>query len=303
MELSTGKASRRAVLGLAGVGLGGLVLGRSAVGHAATGVSKEPPVPHHDVRTVRPADLAPSTGLAPGACGTPVFAHAGIGGQPTHYDVSGKPVTFSYDATFYQRLTDWLAFFQANSPQTWTMRGQIWTYGAYLNRNDGCVSYHNHGRAFDLSRIYTTDPDTGELTKVFNARYDQWKSLTGTALTATRKQYWATAASVHHHFKNVLTYPYNGQHHNHVHCDNAASGSGDSEFTTGATAQVQHVQACVTYIWERPVAIDGIWGPDTSAAVGAVLTRLGCTGGLTTQANWLEFNRATMRFGSGAQEY
>lgn len=303
MELPTGKTSRRALLGLAGVGIGGLLLGRAGVGHAATDVIEEPPVPHHDVTKVRPGEHVPPTGLAPGACGTSVFPHPEIGAHPTHYEVGGNPSTFSYDTTFYKRLETWLTFFYANSPESWTRPGQIWTYGAYLNRNDGCKSYHNFGRGFDLSRIYSTDPDTGALTKVFNARYDQWKSLTGTALTTTRKRYWATAASVHYHFKHVLAYPFNGDHHNHIHCDNASSGSGDSNFTTGSTAQVQHVQACVTYIWDRPVAIDGVWGPNTSAAVSAVLTRIGRTGGLATQANWLEFNRATMRFGSGAQTF
>jgi hypothetical protein len=179
----------------------------------------------------------------------------------------------------------------------------VWSYGAYVNRNDGCVSYHNFGRAFDLSRIYATNPANGSLNKVFNGRFDQWSGTSGAALTAVRKQYWATSASLHYHFKHVLTYLFNSAHNNHIHADNSVSGGGNSTFSTGASAQVQHVQACVTYIWGRPVTLDGIWGPQTSGAAGAVLSRIGRSGSLTTQSNWLEFNRATLRFGSGAQTF
>jgi hypothetical protein len=34
-----------------------------------------------------------------------------------------------------------------------------------------------------------------------------------------------------------------------------------------------------------------------------VLSRIGRSGSLATQSNWLEFNRATLRFGSGTQTY
>ncbi len=179
---------------------------------------------------------------------------------------------------------------------------RVWTYGVYANRSDGCVSMHNFGRAFDLTRLYATN--AGVLTKVFNGRYDQWRSSTGSTLTTTRKRYWATAASLHYHFKYVLTYVYNTAHWNHIHFDNQVSGSGNSTFSTGSTSQVKHVQACCTYIWGYPTTIDGIWGPQTAGNSSKALARIGRSGAITSsQTNWLEFNKATLRFGSGRQAY
>src|SRR6266508_2072823 len=119
--------------------------------------------------------------------------------------------------------------------------GDIQTYGAH---NDDRVSEaHNNGRGFDLSRIYATGTD-GDLHRRFFARHDIWKDWTGDAFTEARRHYWATAASAHHHFRNVLTYLYNADHDNHIHIDNLVSGTSNSEFDTGSEAQVQHVQAC-----------------------------------------------------------
>jgi hypothetical protein len=294
---------RRTVLGLAALGSAGLVLGTSQAYGVEDPPGEIPPEEHFDVNAVQPEDLQPPPFSAQAACGSTVHSHTEIGAQPTYYEVRGATASFSYNATFYSRLETWLSFFFAHTPVAWARPGQVWTYGAYVNRRDGCTSYHNYGRAFDLSRVYATDPATGVMHKVFNARYDQWRNLTGTDLITTRKRYWATSASLHYHFKHVLTYFFNSQHHNHIHADNASSGGGNSTFSTGSRAQVQHVQACCTYIWSRSIAIDGIFGPQTNGAVTAVLQRLGLSGGLGNQANWLAFNRATLRFGSGTQSY
>lgn len=299
IELPGNKATRRAMLGMAAVGAAGVLLGPSAA-HAYGRPGDEPAGEHGDPATWSASDGDFGT-LDAGACGSTVWPQSEIYGEPTYYEVSGAKTSFKYNSTFYSKLETWLAFWYANTPTTWRWPAQIWSYGAYVNKNDGCVSMHNFGRAFDISRLYIGINDTP--TKVFNARYDQWRTLTGSALTTTRKQYWATCASINYHFKYVLHYFYNSQHWNHIHMDNEASGSGNSTFTTGSSSQVYHVQACCTYIWGYPIAIDGIWGPQTSGAVSKVLTRIGRSGSLTTQSNWLEFNRTTMRFGTGTQSY
>lgn len=302
MDSPRGIAPRRSLL-VAGLTAGGLLLLPPA---AAFAIGPEDPTgPHHDVTRLAPEDFVPPDGLDPGACGSTVWPHNEILGFVTPYEPheDGKTDTFYYNAAFYTRLETWFQFFRANTPVAWGPPFQIWTYGAYNNRGDGCDSFHNLGRGFDLSRIYATDPQTGTSHLVFNARYDRWRTQTGATLATTRRRYFAGAASVYHHFRDTLTYLYNSSHHNHVHCDNKQSGTGNSTFGTGATSQVQHVQASLAYVWGQSVSIDGIWGPQTSAAVGRVLTRIGRGGSLTTQANWLEFNRATLRFGSGRQVY
>jgi hypothetical protein len=309
MDIPRGFTSRRSLL-TAGLTAGGLILVPPAAAYATR--IEDPPVdpgdptePHHDVTQVTPEDLVPPDGLDPGACGSTIWQHNEILGFVTPYepDGDGATNTFYYNAAFYNRIETWFRFFRANTPIAWGPPFQIRTYGVYVNRGDGCSSYHNFGRAFDLSRIYATDPATRTLHQVFNARYDQWRSQTGSALTTTRKRYWATAASVHYHFRSTLTYLYNTAHHNHIHFDNGVSGSGNTAFSSGSSAQVEHVQACLVYVWGQSLAIDGIWGPQSSAAAGRVLARIGRSGSLGTQSNWLEFNRATLRFGSGTQTY
>lgn len=297
--------SRRGVLGIAAAGAAGLVFGPSVAqagapsGGAPSGGDAVAEANHGD-----PATFGKGGGFSTdAACGSTVVSHSEILDQPTYYEVSRAPASFNYNATLYSRLETWLTFFFAHTPVDWTRPGQVWTYGCYVDRNDGCTSYHNYGRAFDLSGIYATDPHNGVQRQVFSARYDQWRSLTGAALIDIRKRYWATAASCNYHFKYVLTYFYNSDHYNHIHVDNSVSGSGNSTFTTGTSSQVQCVQAQITYVWEDPIDIDGIWGPQTSGAVSRVLARIGRSGSLTTQANWLEFNKATLRFGSGTQTY
>lgn len=301
IELPGNRSTRRALLGMAAVGAAGVVLGPSSA--LAGGRPNDEPAPGSHGDPSLDASSGDFTTLDSGACGSTVWPQSEINGQPTYYEVSGATATFKYNSTFYSRLEAWLQFYFNNTPVNWYWPGQIWSYGAYVNKNDGCTSYHNYGRAFDLSRIYMTDTNTGSLAKVFNARYDQWRSWTGDSLTTVRKRYWATCASINYHFKYVLHYLYNSDHWNHIHLDNAVSGSGNSTFTTGSSSQVYSVQACCRYIWGYSIAIDGIWGPETSGAVSKVLARIGLSGSITTQSNWLEFNRTSLRFGTGRQTY
>jgi hypothetical protein len=301
--------SRRRMLGLVAagaVGAAGLV---TAVPAAAEDeippeevpVPEDPPIGDGDVTNFPPEDPDPVADESPGVCGSTVVKHSEIDGASTYYEPTGDDTSFWYNSTFYSRLETWLAFWYSNTPLNWGKPLQVGSYGVYGNRDDGCVSYHNFGRAFDISKIRGRIGTT--TTTLFSARYDQWRTQTGAQLTRTRKYYWATSASLHYHFKHVLTYLYNAQHHNHVHMDNAVSGSGNSTFTTGASAQVEHVQACCRYIWGQTVTLDGVWGSQTRGAVTAVLSRIGRSGSLTTQSNWLAFNLATLRFGTGRQDY
>ena len=285
--------SRRAMLALTALGAAGMVFAPTAVMAAETAVDD---TSGEDTGAIGADDGA----LA--ACGATVYPHSEIWGAPTYYEPTGTAASFRYNATFYNRLETWLAFWYANTPVSWLTPLRVWSYGCYVNRNDGCVSMHNYGRAFDISRIYATV--NGSLSRVFYARYDLWRTLTGSALTTTRKRYWATAASIHYHFKYVLTYAYNSAHWNHIHMDNQVSGGGNSTFSTGSRSQIVHVQAVCTYIWGYATTIDGIWGPQTDGNSRRVLSRIGRSGGLTTsQTNWLEFNRTSTRFGTGRQAY
>ncbi len=270
MEQHATGMSRRRALGLMA---GGAVAGTAGLVLPATAASA-----HGDIQT-----------------------YDGVWGQRTVYEPTGELHSFGYRPSFHDRMSSWLEFWYNNTPSNFLKPMRVWTYGVH---NDDRVSEaHNNGRGFDLSRIYATGTD-GDLHRRFFARHDIWKDWTGDAFTEARRHYWATAASAHHHFRNVLTYLYNADHDNHIHIDNLVSGTSNSEFDTGSEAQVQHVQACCRFIWGKSTSIDGVWGPQTNGDSHEVLVRIGEGGYLTgAQAKWLAFNRASLRKGYGTQEY
>jgi hypothetical protein len=225
----------------------------------------------------------------------------GIGGQRTVYELSGNLAEFGYRPSFHDRLGSWIEFWYDNTPSNFLKPIRVWTLGVH---NDDRVSEaHNAGRGFDLTRIYATGTD-GDLHRRFFGRYDIWRDFDADSLRNARVNYWATAASAHHHFQHVLTYPYDAEHHTHIHIDNLVSGDGNSSFQTGSDAQVFHVQSCCRWIWGKSTTIDGIWGPQTRDHSTDILRRIGRDSGtITSQGNWLAFNRASLRKGYGVQEY
>jgi hypothetical protein len=261
-------ASRRTILG--GVGAGALGL----VGAGATGLASAGPASAHGTITTYP----------------------GINGARTVYEVNGRLTSWGYRPSFHTRLNSWLAFWNANTPSGMADASRVWGYGAHYDGRP--TEAHNNGRGFDLSRIYTGS------TRRFIARYDIWSHWSGSDLRTARRHYWATSASAHHHFRNVLTYLYNADHHNHIHIDNLVSGTSNSSFDSSSRAQVLHVQACCRFVWGLPTTIDGVWGTQTARHSTRVLRAAGvATGGIDTQSRWLAFNRATMRKGYGTQTY
>jgi hypothetical protein len=228
--------------------------------------------------------------------------YSGIWGQRTVYEITGNLTSFGYRPSFHDRMNSWLEFWYNNTPSNFLKPIRVWSIGVH---NDDRVSEsHNAGRGFDLSRIQATGTD-GDLHRRFFGRYDIWRNWDATALAAERRRYWATAASAHHHFQDVLTYLYDSDHHSHIHMDNLQSGSGNSSYHTGSRAQTLNVQACCRYIWGKSTTIDGIWGPQTRDHSTDVLRRIGrATGTIaSSQGNWLAFNRASLRKGYGTEAY
>jgi len=212
-----------------------------------------------------------------------------IGGQVTYYESTGEPTSFRYDRVFYGRLESWLSRFSLWTPWHWARPFRLWCRG--------------EGRALDLTRIDITDPEERGLVSGFSGRWDVWRNYSGTKYITARTTYWGTVASLHYHFRNVISYLDNEEHHNHVHIDNAVSGAGDSVFATGSRAQTLYVQAVCNYIWGYPTSIDGSFGPQTRRDSSAALARIGFDGDITTQSRWLTFNKATAQMGLGSQSY
>jgi hypothetical protein len=261
-----------------------------------------------------------ATGVAAGSAGlllpttsadaVTLTTYPGVDGQPTYYEPNCASVqdadsvpgcaktSFQYNPTFHDQLGTWLEFWYLNTPSSYLKPFRVYSYGCYVNKPDDA---HQFGRGFDLARIFVTE--NGSLRRTFTGRYDQWSTWGTDAKATARRHYWATAASAHYYFRDVLTYLWNAEHHNHIHIDNTVTGT-TSSFDTGSTAQTQHVQACLNYVWGKSVTIDGDWGPETQSNSTSVLRRIGqASGTLTTKANWLAFNKATLRKGYGVEAY
>lgn len=262
-------------------------------------------------RSLLAAAGAGAFGIAAGGFGLAAPANAAtvkgieIGGYLTYYhnlDTNARstnPYTFQYDSVFYARLETWINFWYLNAPAHFWSPLELWLNGTYVDK----PGMHGESRAMDISRIQYRHSTTNAMTTGFNGDYNRWRNEPTAAMTKTRKEYWGTIASLNYHFRHVLHY-YEADHQNHTHVDNQISGSANSNFATSSTTQCRYVQACLTYVWGIPTSIDGGWGPQTDGNSRTVLARIGRSGGLTTsQANWLEFNRTSTRFGLGKQIY
>ncbi|HEY9290112.1 MAG TPA: hypothetical protein VIP98_02420 [Microlunatus sp.] len=215
-----------------------------------------------------------------------VARHGSLGNARLVYDISGEPTSFRFDSGFYGQLERWLTDYRKLSGIE--APDQLWTYGTWLDGRPACDSWHDAGRAFDLSRLVAGNE------VLVSCRYDIWSNYTGARLEHFRTRYWALAASLHLHFAYVLTYLYNPTHHNHIHIDNGRSGDQLSTFSTRSQAQVQAVQGMLNHVWGRRLQITGDWNDETADATSAVLDRTSTPGSVDDGTEqWQAFLRAT----------
>ncbi|MDQ2755787.1 MAG: hypothetical protein M3Y71_04380 [Actinomycetota bacterium] len=289
--------TRRGALSLGGAGVAvvaGLGLGVRALGGPGSVVDV--------VRRPRDPGLP---GVQPGCVAAGALTAATqLRGIPLVYDESGDRTSFRFEPTFRARLESWLprhasASGLGNPAEVWTLGS--WVAGdpsgsgvaadGTVDTAGGCRSWHNAGRAFDLTRLVD---GTGQV--VVSARYDLWSRFTGAQLETTRARYWRTVAGLHRDFDSVLTYLYNDLHHTHVHIDDGrVNGTSGSLFRAGSRVQVQAVQAMCSYVWGRPVDTTGEWDGATRDATAEVLAQTGVGGALTDGGTaWHGFLDATL---------
>ncbi|MEP6798808.1 MAG: hypothetical protein ABI890_11700 [Lapillicoccus sp.] len=302
------RLTRRGAITLGGLGVGALG-GLGAVLHAAAsrgeGSAPPPAVSDPPRPTARPACV--------GSSSLPI--RRTLGGARLIYDISGEPADFHLDTTFTAQLEAWLPRHVADSGLG--APAQVWTFGTWIDGTtsaedssgqnptpaatttatnattgaSGCTSWHNAGRAFDLSRLVGPDG-----TVLVSARYDRWSAFPDAQMVPIRRAYWRTVAGLHRDFDSVLTYLFDGLHHNHIHIDNGLMDAKGSEFRTRSTVQVQAVQAMCTYVWGRAVNITGDWDDATREATSAVLDTAGLGGHLTDGVDaWHGFLTETLR--------
>ncbi|GIH07549.1 hypothetical protein Rhe02_56160 [Rhizocola hellebori] len=200
-----------------------------------------------------------------------------------------------FNPDFHYRLEQWLASLCAANTTIWHPKGKIHHVGTYGEPNE--FPAHPAARAIDLNSIWVQKASSTGVSREVDF-YGGHQ-----AGGAVRQRYWATVASLSGWFRHVLHYYDGGSHTTHVHVDNWVSGNAPSIFSTSSGTQVSMVQACLTYIWKRPVPIDRSWsnGGQTDIQSRWVLNSvLGLSGGLTTsQSNWQAFLAGSRRTGFG----
>jgi hypothetical protein len=181
---------------------------------------------------------------------------AELAGVPVHYDryrsdahgygTRGRPVTLHCTAAFEEKL-------QACFEELWDVcplgRAEVvTTAGAYVDKPGA----HSKGRAFDLDGLFWSE-------RAFVARN----------YPREREFYLAVEAVLRKHFGTVLNYRYNAAHRDHFHIDDLAQRG----FYKSHRSRVLFLQMILTHLFETPVAVDGIFGPETSEAAREMLVR------------------------------
>ncbi|MXN65724.1 hypothetical protein GR183_12485 [Stappia sp. GBMRC 2046] len=146
---------------------------------------------------------------------------------------------------------------------------QIWSGG--VGRSGNGRSYHHKNRAFDLDALIFAD-NTKWVANTFPDR---------------PYIYLAIEACLRTKFGTVLNYDYNKAHEDHFHFDNGTT----VRFKREARSHVLFLQHTLMKLFNQDIGesgADGIFGPDTDAALSRVRKQINI-GGLSGKQNWLRY--------------
>lgn len=196
-----------------------------------------------------------------------------IAGVPLHYDrtsaaeygTRGRPATFQCGPGFAKKL-------DATFAEIWAIAGnaEVVTTGGLWVQKPGM---HGQGRAFDLDGIFWAH-------RSLVTRRDG-------AEGRDRRLYYGVEAVLRRHFGTVLDFHYNTAHHDHFHVDDG-TGVG---FRSGSRSTVLFVQAALNQFYTAGLAVDGVYGPLTRAALADV------AGNVNAPADWLAWLHYVARKG------
>jgi len=183
------------------------------------------------------------------------------------YGSIGRPANFQIDSDFKAVVE--VAFQEVFEECPLGFPNVITCAGVYVDKEG---SYHKFGRAFDIDASF-------------------WDSYTMITLNFFQEYelYLAIESFLRIHFGIVLNYFYNNDHRDHWHVDNSRS----VDFNTGSRSSVLYMQMISSYIYENPVEIDGIYGPQTAAAIENILQVLDLSGAITHPSTYKALLRKT----------
>ena len=195
-----------------------------------------------------------------------------LGGAALSYEETGNAQSFRADPAFVELLQQWAEEWTASSglgPIT-----AVSTYGAYV---DKYPSWHASGRAFDIASITHRDATV-------SCRYDQWGED-----QQRLNLYWRLAASLSTRFTYTLTYPYNAQHHNHIHIDNGVNGYDTTSYRERSRAQTYVLQGVLRHVHGKQVEFNGQFDDMTRLAASEVQVEAGIGDRLSSSQGWRAF--------------
>ncbi|MGW0434487.1 hypothetical protein ACWDV4_18345 [Micromonospora sp. NPDC003197] len=205
-----------------------------------------------------PAQAKPSVHAEP--LGVPVSRDR-IAAARTRRPGSG-PTPLRYTPDFHERLTEWLRFWWANAPRLWVT-------------------------PLEVVAETTSDGRTLLLTSI--SQLSRGRAETGFDAGQPDSAYWATLASLHHHFSVVRPEPAAGR----VRVENGPAGF------TGSAEQVDFAVSACREVWGYAAATAGNWSEYGDRALRRAVQQ----GNVQSRAGWAAFTRATLRLGLGTESF
>ncbi|MFI6758998.1 hypothetical protein ACIBF5_07610 [Micromonospora sp. NPDC050417] len=172
----------------------------------------------------------------------------------------GGLTALPFQVDLHDRLGAWLAFWSANSPSNWHEPVEV------------------TGRTDATGAVFA-------LTAIRYRRHDQ--AHDGFVAGRADRTYWATLASLHHHFGRVE--PVGGA----VHVSGAATGY------TGSPDQHAFIASACRELWGYRAAADTDW----HGAANRALRRAGQGADIVSRAGWAAFTRTSLRLGLDTESY
>lgn len=177
------------------------------------------------------------------------------------YGTSGKPYDFHVDDAFFTQLETAFNEVFANCPLG---KPNIITSAGTLVAKPGT---HGSGKAFDLDAIFWDDH------QIVANNYIHQKEL-----------YLGIESFLRKHFGLVLNYSY-PNHKDHWHIDTSVI----VDYQEASQSETYYLQMVLKDIYQKPVIVDGLSGPQTRKYTKEVFTRLNIDSPITTKKNYLKF--------------
>ena len=177
------------------------------------------------------------------------------------YGTRGEQRNFSVDTNFSKVLE--VAFKEVFERCPLGAPEVLTTAGIFVDK----AGQHGHGKAFDLDAIFWKD------TALVSLNFVHQKEL-----------YIGIESILRKHFGIVLNHLY-PDHADHWHFDTSVT----VDYNESSKSETLYLQMALKYIYDKPVIIDGLSGPQTRGFTKEVFKRLKINEPITTKANYLKF--------------